>query len=250
MGPLPRLAVVTVLAGALIGGLVVTPAARAAITASQITTPSNPSFFIADEDTTSQPFAVAGTTTGASGGAQVDLRCYFAGTSIKVKGNVPLNSDGSFSVPAADLNKILGLTCQLKAVPAGKTPADLTPFAGPVVGVGSRETSRITGGPNNGEAYDYSLDAQQQTAAFNYASLGSCGLHNGFLYDAAYANTTVTFACNAGLLSADSPNTPTRSELQVDGVDAYAPTQAFLISPGGAGLPPLTDTYTVDKATG
>src|SRR5262249_57152251 len=111
--------------------------------------------------------------------------------------------------PAADLTKTLGLPGQLRAAPAGKTPADLTPFAGPVVGVGSRETSRITGGPNNGEAYDYSLDAQQQTAAFNYASLGSCGLHNGFLYDAAYANTTVTFACNAGLLSADSPNTPT-----------------------------------------
>ena len=51
---------------------------------------------------------------------------------MKVKGNVPLNSNGSFSVPAADLNKLLELTCQLKAVPAGKNPADLTPFSGPV----------------------------------------------------------------------------------------------------------------------
>ncbi len=234
----------------MLGGLVVTPTAHAAITASQITTPSNPSFFIADEDAGSQTFAVSGTTTGGTSGDKVDLRCYFGGSSVKVKGNVPLNSNGSFSVPAADLNKLLDLTCQLKAVPAGKNPSDLTPFFGPVVGVGDRETSKVSSGNNNGKAYDYSLDAQQLTAAFDYASLGSCGLHNGFLYDSTYADTTVTFACNAGLLSADSPASPTRSELEIDGANAYAPTQAFLINSDGAGLPALTDTYTVDKATG
>jgi Divergent InlB B-repeat domain len=240
------------LVGALVlAGLVVTPAARAAITASQITTPSNPSFFIADEDASSQPFAISGTTTGGNPNTEkVDLRCYFAGTSVKVKGNVSLSSNGSFSVPAADLNTLLDLTCQLKAVPASTNPSDLTPFSGPVVGVGDRETSKVSGGPNNGKAYDYSLDAQQLTAAFDYVSLGSCGLHNGFLYDSTYANTTITFACNAGLLSADSHSTPTRSELRVDGANAYAPTQAFFINPGGAGLPSLTETYTVDKATG
>jgi hypothetical protein len=249
MGPLLRL--VAVVAGALVlGGLVVTPTAHAAITASQITTPSNPSFFVADEDASSQTFAVSGTTTGAGGGDKVDLRCYFGGTSVKVKGNVPVNSNGSFSVPAADLNKLLDLTCQLKAVPAGKNPADLTPYSGPVVGVGERETSKISGGTNNGKAYDYALAAQQLTAAFDYASLGSCGLHNGFLYDPTFANTTVTFACNAGLVSANTPSAPTRSELQIDGANAYAPTQAFFINPDGAGLPALTEKYTVDKATG
>ena len=240
----------TLAAALVVGGLVVAPAAHAAITASQITSPSNPTFFIADQDAVSQPFTVSGTTTNGTASDSIDLRCYFGGTSVKVKGNVPLSSDGSFSVPAADLNKVLGLTCRLKAVPAGKNPADLTPFSGPLIGVGSRETSRISGGNNNGEAYDYALDAQQQTAAFDYASLGGCGLHNGFLYDAAYANTTITFACNAGLLSGESPSTPTRSELQVDGANAYAPAQAFLINPDGAGLPALTDTYTLDQATG
>ncbi len=249
MGPLLRLA--TALAAALVlGGLVVTPAAHAAITASQITSPSNPSFFIADEDASSQTFAVSGTTAGAGGGDKVDLRCYFGGGSVKVKGNVPVNSNGSFSVPAADLNKLLNLTCQLKAVPAGKNPADLTPYSGPVVGVGERETSKISGGANDGKAYDYSLDAQQLTASFDYASLGSCGLHNGFLYDSTYANTTVTFACNAGLVGADTPSAPTRSELRIDGANAYPPTQAFFINPDGAGLPALTEKYTVDKATG
>src|SRR6185312_11721413 len=103
-------------------------------------------------------------------------------TSVKVKGNVPLNSNGSFSVAAADLNKLLDLTCQLRAVPAGTKPFDVTPFSGPVIGVGERGSSKISGGPNNEKAYDYVLDAQQLTAAFDYASLGSCGLHNGFLF--------------------------------------------------------------------
>jgi hypothetical protein len=260
MGPLPvrspltriRLAAGAALAGALVlGGLVVTPAVRAAITASQITTPSNPSFFIADQDASSQTFAIAGTTTGGNpANDKVDLRCYFGATSVKVKGNVPLNSNGSFSVSAAGLNKLIELTCQLKAVPAGTNPSDLTPFSGPVVGVGSRETSKISGGSNNGTAYDYSVDAQQQTAAFDYASLGSCGLHNGFLYDSTYANTTITFACSGGLVRADSPVTPTRSELQIDNANAYPPTQAYFINPSATGFPSLTDTYAVDKATG
>lgn len=246
------LAVATALAGVLVvGGLVVTPAARAAITASQITTPANPAFFIADEDANSQTFTISGTTTGGNPNVdKLDLRCYYGATSVKVNANVPLNADGSFSVPAADLNKLLDLTCRLKAVPAGTNPSDLTPYAGPVVGVGSRQTSRISGGTDNGEAYDYSLDAQQLTAAFDYASLGSCGLQNGFLYDSTYADTTVTFACNGGLMSAESSATPTRSELQIDGANAYPPTQAFFINPSGANLPPLTDTYTVDNATG
>ena len=259
MGSLPgscrvtriRLAATAALAAALVlGGSAVTPAAGAAITASQITTPSNPSFFVADEDAGSQTFAISGTTTGGNAGDKVDVRCYYGGTSVKVKGNVPLNSNGAFSVPTAGLNRILELTCQLRAVPAGTNPADVTPFSGPVVGVGDRETSKVSGGPNNGKAYDYSLDAQQLTGAFDYVSLGSCGLHNGFLYDPAYANTTVTFACNAGLGRADSPGTPTRSELQIDGADAYAPAQAFFINSGGAGLPSLTETHKVDKATG
>lgn len=258
MGPLPartagiKLAAATALAGALvIGGPVAAPAAPAAITASQITTPSNPSFFVADGDAGAHTLAISGTTTGGNPASSlIDLRCYFGATSVKVKGNVPLSSNGSFSVAAADLNMLLDLTCQLRAVPAGTKPADITPFAGPVIGVGDRESSKISGGANNGKTYDYSLDAQQQTGAFEYVSLGSCGLHNGFLYDSTYANTTVTFACNAGLVRADSPMNPTRSELQIDGANAYAPTQAFFINSTATGFPALSETYTVDKTSG
>ena len=256
MGPLLigagriRLAALTVLAGALVlGGLLASPAARAAITASQITTPSNPTFFIADEDASSQTFAISGTTTGGATGDLVDVNCYFADKHVTVKKNVAVGSGGSFSVPSANLANAVDLTCRLLAVPAGTNPSDLTAFAGPVIGVGERESTKVTGGANNGKIVDYVLDAQQQTGAFDYASLGACSLSDGYLYDSAFANTTITFACNGALFAKDSPS-PTRSELQVDGANAYAPRAAAAISPGGTGLPALTETYTVDKATG
>ena len=240
------------LLGALVlGGLGVAPAASAAITGSHMTTPADPSFFVADEDAATQTFAISGTTTGGNPASDmVDVRCYYGGTSVRVVHNVALNADGSFSVPAANLNGSLDLTCRLRAVPAGTNPSDVTAFSGPAVGVGERGSSKLSGGPNTGKTYDYFFDAQQLTAAFDYVSLGNCGIDDGYLYDPTYANTTITFSCNAGLLRAESPAKPTRSELQIDGVNVYEPAQGFFINSDATGLPSLTDTYTVDAATG
>src|SRR4051794_17595052 len=155
MGPLLRHVIPAVLVAVLVvGGLAVTPAAHAAITASQITSPANPSFFIADEDAAAQTFTVSGTTTGGSPSSdKVDIRCYFAGTSVKVKGNVALNSSGSFSVAAADLNKLLELTCQLRAVPAGTKPPDPTPVSRPRVRGGEGGASQNNNGPQQREGH-------------------------------------------------------------------------------------------------
>ena len=240
----------TALAATLVlGGLLASPATHAAITASQIATPSNPSFFVADEDASSQTFAISGTASGGTAGDLVDVNCYFGDKHVSVKKNVAVDSGGAFSVPSASLNALLDLTCRLLAVPAGTNPSDLTPFAGPVLGVGERDSTKVGGGANNGKIIDYLVDAQQQTGAFDYASLGACGLSDGYLYDSTFRNTTITFACNSALFAKDAPS-PTRSELQIDGANAYAPRAAAGIGPGGTGLPALTETHTVDKATG
>jgi hypothetical protein len=245
-----RLAATAALAGAFVlGGLAASPAARAAITATQITTPSNPSFFVADEDASSQTFAISGTATGGTTGDLVDVNCYFAGTHVAVKKNVVVGADGGFSVPAASLDNPVGLTCHLLAVPAGTNPSDVTPFSGPVIGVGERESNKVAGGANDGKVFGYVIDAQQQTGAFDYASLGECGLSDGYLYDPTFRNTTITFNCNGALFDKDSP-TPAHSELVVDGANSYTPGTAAAINPGATGLPALTDTYTLDKATG
>lgn len=238
-------------AAVVFGGLVVTPAARAAITGSQITTPTDPSFLIADQTAATQTFAISGTTTGGKPSTdKVDVRCYYHGTSALVAKNVALSSDGSFSVPAAGLDKILDLTCRLRAVPAGLNPLDLRPYSGPLIGVGERDSSTVGGGPNDGRLYDYYLDAPQQTAAFDYASLGSCGLHDGYLFDMIYALTTTTFYCNAALFEGEKGTGSTRSELQIDGTNAYAPDQAESVNANAAGLPALSYSYTVDAHTG
>jgi len=232
------------------GGFVAAPAARAAITGSQITTPSDPSFFIAEEDAASQTFAIAGTTSGGNPATdEIAIRCYFGTKYVKLAGPVPLHSDGSFAVLLANLNDVLDQTCRVRAVPAGTTPTDLRPYSGPLIGVGEHATSVVKGGPNNQKAYDYVFDAQQRTAAFDYASLGKCGVADGYLYDSTLANTTITFGCNAGLLDGESPS-PTRSELQIDGTNAYTPAVAFSIDVAGTGLPAVTTTYAVNPATG
>jgi hypothetical protein len=233
------------------GGFVATPAAHATITSSKITTPANPSFFIADQDAATQTFAIGGTTTGQNGiDDTVDVNCYWDGSVVTVAHNVPLSPTGSFSVPKADLNEPLDLTCRLRAVPAGTKPSNLAPYAGPVIGVGERGSAPVAGGPNAGKLVGYYIDAQQQTAAFDYNALGGCGLTDGYLYDSTFAQTTTTFFCDAALFSSDSAEAPTRSELQIDGLNAYDPFAAAQIDANAAGLPSLTDKYTLDEATG
>lgn len=250
--PRIRLAAATALAGALVvGGLVDSPLAHAAITASTITTPASPSFFIADRDATTQTFAISGTTSGGSPATdKVDVRCYHAGKSALVAKNVALGAGGSFSVATASLDKLLDLTCRLRAVPAGSAPSNLTPYSGPVVGVGERDSSSVGGGPNNGKLTDYYLYAAQQTAAFDYVSLGGCGLKDGYLLDPTYATTTTTFFCNAGLFPGEAGNESTRSELRIDGTNAYTPEAAGSINPNASGLPALTYSYAVGAHTG
>ncbi|HEX3453577.1 MAG TPA: hypothetical protein VHS03_03045, partial [Gaiellaceae bacterium] len=234
-----------------LGGFVATPAANAGITSSKITTPANPSFFIADQDAKTQTFAISGTTTGQNGiDDTVDVNCYWGGSFVTVARNVPLSPTGSFSIPNADLNQPIDRTCRLRAVPSGTNPSNLAPFAGPVIGVGQRGSEPVAGGPNTGKPTGYYVDAQQKTAAFDYNALGGCGLTDGYLYDATFAQTTTTFACDAALFSSDSVTAPMRSELQIDGANVYDPFSAAQIDPNAAGLPSLTDTYTVDEATG
>jgi hypothetical protein len=254
-----RLAVATAFAGALvIGGLAASPTAPAAITATTITTPSNPTYFIADNAASSQNFTVSGTATGAASGDMVDINCYFDPSDLAqpatVAHNVPV-TNGSFSVTTANLGILEDGLCELRAVPAGTTPSSLTGFTGPTIGVGERDEVPVASGPNTGKNQDFYIYAQQGTGAFDYRSLGYCGLYDGFLYTG-LVNTTITFYCNAGLFSGTYTGptpTSTRSELQVDGANAYAPAAAANISTptgGGTGLPAVTETYTVDQATG
>ncbi len=233
------------------------PAANAAITSSQITSPASPSYGIYDEESPNT-IAVSGTTSGGNPATnKVNLDCFY-GSGPKdtvLAEEVSLNPDGSFSVPAASLSKIEDQVCRLRAVPTGAIPADLSPFSGPVMATGERDkTSKIGSGPNAGQPYDFYMWGQQQSAADDYDSAGGCGLDDGYLFDSEFNLSTTTFYCNDWFKSYEdfeNQAASTRSEMRVDGADAYLPADAEQINAeASSGFPTLTYSYSQDPLTG
>ncbi|HWO15750.1 MAG TPA: hypothetical protein VNM89_03455, partial [Solirubrobacterales bacterium] len=231
---------------AAIGALALAPAAGAAVTSSQIISPAGPSFAIADHDAPNT-IAVSGTSNGGDLD-RVDLNCFYdvggVRRSARLAVDVDVDGSGSFSAPAANLANIEDRVCRLRAVPAGEDPPDLTPFSGPVMAIGERETIKVSGGPNGGVTTDYYIWGQQLTVGIEYASAGSCGISDSFLYDAGFDATTTTFACAGYWNRANAPlGQGTRSEVQADGANAYVPAGAASINSAASGLPPLAYSY-------
>ena len=186
----------------------------------------------------------------------MDLQCFYGPGSSShktVATNVALNpADGSFSIAGGDLSQVQFHTCTLRAVPAGSIPGDLTPFSGPVLAVGHRETIRVSGGPNDGAVQDYYLLGQQLSAADDYDSYGSCGLCDANLLNSDFTQTTTTFFGNDWFPLDDSSGTSggTRSPIRVDGADAYSVRRAAHNNPDAGGLPALTYDYSLNPSNG
>jgi PASTA domain len=241
---------------ALAAALVAVPSAQAAITGSHVTQPTDPRYIVNDEDAGGSTLAVKGTTTGGNPAVdKVDLLCFQGTDHPDLASNVPLDSSGKFSVPAADLSNIEYMLCRLRAVPAGTVPANLAPFAGPLLGIDHRETSKLGPGPNLDTPYDFYIWAQQRAGAFDYESLTGCGIDDGYLNDSTLALTTVTFFCNAWLAYYENfdggANGSTRSELRIDGANAYGPYAARSINPDASpGFPAVTYSFKVNPLNG
>jgi hypothetical protein len=221
--------------------------ARTAITASQITAPKDSSYLVYDLDNPNT-FAIAGKTTPKAGG-NVDLVCYYANKKSLVASSVAV-TNGKFSVPAADLRLVnVGAACRLRAIPSGTTPRRLAPFVGPRLLVGRNSTHALKTGPNAGSLDNFYAFFQQLDAAMDFGSLASCGLFDGYLYDASFGLTTITWYCNAALFPSEA-DVGTRSELQIDGNDAYPANSASGINNQAVGFAPITYTYSVNRKTG
>jgi hypothetical protein len=256
-----------------VGSLASASAASAAITQSQVTAPADQTYLIEDRDSPA-PIMVTGTSDGTTGDS-VDIRCYYGVTSFVVATGVAVNPGGTFSksVALSTFTASPGTyphpSCVLRAVVGGTTPAappgSASPFGGPHVYVGARQSNLVTSGPNNGVAYDYYITRAQQGGFMDYDSLGGCGLDDSYVFDPTTgASSSALFYCNDwfyirnGAPTASAGKTAsTRSELRVDGVDAYASAGAYYVpksfspSYGGVpGIPPLTQTDSVDPLTG
>lgn len=242
---------------ALIGGPI---ASASAIETSQITSPASPTYALYDETVSSPPpaFTVSGTTT-ISG--KIELRCYYgAGISEYSVVGEATPSGGSFSVAVAPKSLHIA-PCVLRAVPPGDkeshppaSPSEEAgdPFKGPRVVGSSFEVFTENKAP-----YDYEVESNTLSGYFDFESVGDCGLD----YSRLFAPTSLIgsdhlFDCNAALYKEDDPpsGSSTRSELQIDGANAYGPATAHYLESNLKvklpGAPQVAVTKSFDPLTG
>lgn len=232
--------------------LALAPTAQAVVTESHITVPgADPLYEVTDEDAPPpQVVRVEGTTNSTEPLVDtVNIACFdLSGAYSFVYLGVPLASAGSFSVdvPATYLGSQL---CKLRAVPSGYVSGDASAFTGPVTSIGRARTYKVESGPDAGTPVDFFVIGQQLDAADEYASLSECGVEDGHLYNAELEYTTATFACDDayGLLEEPGAN---RSQIQVDGTDAYGTASAATLGEEATGLPSLSFSYVQNPLTG
>ncbi|HEV3321860.1 MAG TPA: Ig-like domain-containing protein [Solirubrobacteraceae bacterium] len=203
---------------------------------SQITSPAGPTYALNDESESSPPsaFKVEGTTNVEG---KVSLRCYF-GTDATSKSystlanEVTPNSEKKFFAEV-EAKLLHNGPCVLRAVPfdnveahppgsASEEAAD--PFKGPrIIGSSFRLFNQ------NGVNYDYQFQSSTPVGYFNIESVGDCGLDESYLYAPETLSVSNSlFFCDAALFAENEPPSgpSTRSELQIDGANAYSPAAA------------------------
>jgi hypothetical protein len=231
---------------ALAATLLMAAPSQADVTASDIDDPADDTFVLDDES--GGNVSVSGMATASNPGTdQVDIICTYLrdGTpdGADATATVTVQNNGTFSadVPLSVLNQ---QPCRLRAVPAGMTPANFTAFTGPRIGVGERHLHTVPGGWGN-----YSLTMNSLSGLATLEDPSFCGVEGLGALDPTTLNHVFVFGCGDQLNERDAAASPTRSEVRVDGKDAYFTSP--LSNLGATGFP--TDPFpalSYDTATG
>jgi hypothetical protein len=251
--------------------------ASAAITTTTITSPTSPWIYAFNGDASPAPtITISGSTDGTSGN-RYDIDCFYnesgANYAVRIAANQPVGAGGAFAWTGA-VNPLIfvtgnrfaaaGITCQLRAVPAGAvTPGTaynfpLTAYAGPLAELELRRSFQASGGNDDFWYTDSSLGASN-----GYNSVGDCGVYmyprnpvsGQYAYGFNLASTTNPYGgwdC-AGTLSGSQDGGFGRSEIQVDGRNAfgsYGANAAYSTGGQAAGFPPLTMTIGRESGVG
>ncbi len=277
---------------ALVALAVAPAAAQATVTQTQITswissdpgTPANNPYLISlDNPPKPTTLSVSGTAT-ATPGASVDIVCFYGGNSqfAILQSNVPV-VNGTFSTDRLPteptLKPIAGHACRLRAVqPSTEGPGvDTSTFAGPDVAVSEAAlpAASVSGGLlNPGKPYNAYLNDVTLTGSSAWSAAGTpggsignvpCGGPESEPIDAAFDVSTTAgvdtsaIDCAGSLLGDDLGAWGGRSEVQVDGRNAYdaAAAQALIPRTSGdngsqdlPGFPALATTAKWDPTTG
>ena len=240
---MPRLRIAAVaIAAAALG---IAPAtAQAAVTSSQITTPGDGAYLMS-LDNTPTTVDVKGTSNGTAGDP-IDVVCFYDSPTqaIKLKGPFAVGTGGAFDTGAVPLKPIAGHACRLRAVPAGDEPGgdENSSFAGPRVAVSEAELPvAVVGGPNAGTAYNFYVNGVTFTgfAAWTAAgtpggsmgSLPACGGPDAAPIDSSFDIGNFAIDCAGSLLGDDLGAWGGRSEVQIDGRNAYDAASAQALFP-------------------
>src|SRR4051794_36139295 len=109
--------------------LILAAPAQAAVTASTVSSPSDPHFVLVDFDQPRPTIMVAGTATGSG---SLDIVCQRGSDPYVLADGVPVAANGTFALADVPLNALPGtqtptlpgVPCRLRAWPAGTTPAN------------------------------------------------------------------------------------------------------------------------------
>lgn len=245
--------------------------ASAVITQTAITTPSSPFYYQFDHNASPTPtVTISGTTNSTAPGSDaVDINCYYAqGGNIiaaPVASDIVTDASGNFSY-TGPINTVyeepapigaMGRTCTLRAVPAGDTSTSgLSQYAGPFSELDYLNLDGVIGAGNSPPYADYFYTATSTGAYDDYDSVGGCGLDYSYAMQPGMdLDDGATWFCAGALYHAadfDEADS-SRSEIQVDGEDAYDSQAADYVFDGGGnepGFPALTSSYAKDPATG
>ena len=251
--------------------------ASAAITTTTIASPASPWIYAFNGDASPAPtVTISGSSNGASGD-RYDIDCFYNESgynyAVRIAANQPVGAGGAFSWTGAvnplsfvtgNLYPAAGITCQLRAVPAGAvTPGSaynfpLPAYAGPLAQLELRRSYQASGGNDD---FWYTVSSLGATNGYN--SIGDCGVYmyprnpssGQYAYGFNLASTSNPYGgwdC-AGTLSGSQDSGYGRSEIQIDGRNAlgsYGANAAYSTGGQAAGFPPLTMTIGRDSGPG
>jgi hypothetical protein len=236
--------------------LAVAAPASAAITGSNVTTPSGTFYALADRDSPAT-IHVAGTTAGGSPGDKVQIACVRGAGLIegRLGDPQPIDAGGGFSADVPLENLFSATACKIQALPEGATAGEAPEaspahFTGPRANFGQRLFNHAIS--DSGPVSSVLVGTQKPAGAWEHFQTGGCAIDDAWLTEpGTLAQSDFPFYCNAWFGKSDEGDNPgTRSQLVIDRTNAYLPDSAAFVNGNAVNLPPPVVTYTYSTQNG
>ena len=236
--------------------------ASGAVVSSQITSPSDGSYFLEDTTTTPTTVTIKGTfkTNAPIEEEEPEIRCYYGSEfnevaeveEADIKEKSPKGSNEyEFTVKEVSVEEIGESPCVLRVVPFGYkevlAPGTVTPFEGPRVAYSEFALQK-----DAATTIGYDIEARTFSSIFEIDAAGQCGLGPSSLISSPSMNEGAELFRCAGALFGNAQGAG-RPAVKVDGHNAYDPYGADAVfaslHPAGT-LPAVTVTKVFEKTNG